>query len=197
MTPHALQVQNQSLKRQRNLVAVAAGLLLLTAWSTSAIAMRRNSEVILVPTLLPETAIQRNRAPDDYVLSMTRDAAQLFLNRHPHDTRYMRENVLRIVDPAYHDELKRQIAEDENDNKYKSGERVFFPERMCMVEGTTSPTAEIRGRLNTYLNDRKIETRDVIQRFVWRVDGYRLVLVDTASIDKSDALCVDVEGEES
>ena len=166
MTPHAQQKRIDGLLRQRNLLLGGLALLAATNFAVASLAALRTTETILIPTQLAETAIRDGSVSDDYLIGITRDVATLMLNRHPHDTDYFRESVLRIVEPRHHGALEASMAADERLNRYKSGERTFHPTDLCRVRTPDGQlVTEIVGRLNTYLNDRKVASEELAQRF--------------------------------
>lgn len=197
MTPHALQTRNAGLLRQRNLLIGALGLLAATNLCISALAASRKPATILIPTMMSEFEIRDGRVPDDYILNLTRDAATLMLNRHPHDTDYFRENILRMVEPRHHGALETSMAADEMQNRYKSGERTFHATDLCRVRTKDGDlVTEIVGRLNTYLNDRKVASEELAQRFIWRMDGRRVWLRDTLRLATPESECLKLKTEE-
>ncbi|MGB6230085.1 MAG: TraE/TraK family type IV conjugative transfer system protein [Litorimonas sp.] len=198
MTPHALQMRVARLTRQRNLLIGGLALLAATNFAVASLAALRTTETILIPTQLAETAIRDGQVSDDYLLGVTRDVATLMLNRHPHDTDYFRDSVLRIVEPRHHGALEASMAADERLNRYKSGERTFHATDLCRVRTTEGGlVTEIVGKLNTYLNDRKVASEELAQRFVWRLDGRRVWLRDTLRLEVRDSACVKIKAEDA
>jgi len=177
-------------------MAVGVGLAILSTIMVSFVAVSKKASVIIMPSTVNEYAIVRGRVPDQYLIDMTRDIANLLLNRHPNDTDYFRDNILRRVEPRYHDAIRAQIAQDEIDNKYKAGERTWRPDQICVLRRDDKAlVSEVVGVLDTYVNDRKVDTEFVVKRFEWTLDGMRLWLVDTEDLTRDKSECINMKGD--
>lgn len=189
MNVQTLTKKLQAATQQRNLLVITNVLSVLAVVFASTVAIVRKDKVILVPTTIDQYQIQSNRIGDDYILAMTRDISQLILNRHPYDTTYFEENILRIVHPSMHERIKRTLRDDDQNNQYRAGIRNWLPQEICVVRGHDL-TTEVRGQVETYVNGQKVVTRDVIQRFEWDLDGTRLWLMSSKETELADAGCI-------
>jgi len=176
-------------KRQRNLLIVTNVIGIVGLLASSAVAMSRQDKVILVPSTVDQFIIEKGRVSDEYLLAHTRDISNLLLNRHPYDSTYFEENVLRIVHPTKQEQVKGVLAHDDENNKYLAGIRNWLPQEICIVRGTER-LSEVKGRVQTYVNGQMVVDREVIQNFKWTVDGTRLWLVDSAEIEVNETRCI-------
>lgn len=195
MNPHQLQERNKSLVKQRNLLAAGAMAGLVATSLVSLVALAQETSVVIIPSTVNETTIVRGRVPDQYLMDLTRDVSNLLFNRHPNDGEYFRTNILRLVEPRYHDVLSAKMAQDEIENRYKAGERVWRPERICVPHQSGDTIAsEVLGVLDTYVNDRKVESLPIAQRFVWSVSGTRVFLQDSSRVEREETDCLTMTG---
>ena len=194
MTPNALKQRVDALTKQRNIFAAMLGISLVTSAMVAGVAVNKQDRIIVVPSTVDEFTITKGRAPDAYLVNMTRDMANLLFNRHPHDTEYFRLNILKRVEPRHHDAIVAQIAQDEIENKYKQGDRNWRPSDICVLRSSDgSLVTETIGRLDTYVNDQRLHTEILAQRFFWTLDGTQLFLSDTQRIDVNDSECRQME----
>lgn len=174
--------------RQRNLSFLFNAVFGLATISAAMLALSREDRIITIPTTVDQYVIEKGKVSDNYLMAMTRDGANLFLNRHPYDSQYFEENVLRIVHPSTHEEIKKVLANDDDNNQWRSGIRNWLPESICLVRGDM--ISEVRGRVETYVNGEVVSQREVIHNFKWLLDGTRLWLVSASEITKDDAKCI-------
>ena len=194
MTPTALKQRNAALVKQRNIFAALLGASILTTSLVALMAMAKSDKVVVIPSTLDEFTIRKGRVPDAYLVNMTRDMANLLFNRHPHDTAYFRINILQRVEPRHHDAIVAQIEQDEVENKYKQGDRNWRPADICVLRSSDGTlVTEAIGRLDTYVNDQRLQTEQLAQRFFWTLQGTRLYLADTRRIDLTDSECRSME----
>jgi hypothetical protein len=194
MTPDALRKQTISLTKQRNLAGAGMALALISLTMVSILALSKSDKVIIIPSTVDEYTITKGRVPDNYLINSTRDMANLLLNRHPHDTDFFKLNILRRVHPRFHDDVSARIAQDEIENKFKSGERVWRPSDICVLQSSDGRlVSEVVGQLDTYVNKARLSRVGLAQRFFWTLEGTQLYLVDTERMDPKDAECSGME----
>ena len=175
--------------RQRNLAIGAALLFCVSNAAVATAMMARGNQTILVPSIVDEYAITATRVSSDYLLALTRDAASLYLNRHPYDTDYFEDNLRRLLHPSLHEALRETIRRDEEFNTYKLGRRNWQPQELCRLPGDALRT-EIYGTLETYLNGKVVETVRTVRQFHWRHEGTRVFLVDMIEIEPGKHECL-------
>lgn len=175
-------------KRQRNLALAGCFVFACATGLSSIVAVSKQDRIITVPTTVDSYVIEKGRVSDNYMISMTRDVSNLFLNRHPYDSEYFQENVLRIVHPSTHEEIKAVMRSDDENNKYRSGIRNWLPKNICIIRGANR--SEASGNVQTYVNGALMVERPVNQYFNWKLDGTRLWLVSSGEIEAGEEQCL-------
>lgn len=188
MDVRQLEKQADTLTRQRNISFMGLALALVAVCGMTTVVASRKESIVLVPTTVDQYTIVKGRVPDDYLIAVTRDAASLLLNRHPHDTSYFRDNILRMTDPAIHDDMLVAIEQDELDNKFRAGRKNWMPEEVCRLPGEDLVT-EIVGTLETYVNGQRINSERIARRFHWRLEGTRLFWSDIHILEPGEEQC--------
>lgn len=171
--------------RQRNILAVAGLLLLLVTLLQTWLIAGRETRVILTPTLRADAALTSGAPGADYLEQVTRDIAGLFLNRHPHNLSYFRDNILRLAHPSTHGEIESALLETERRLIATKTSTVFFPSEIFV--DPVSLYSEIRGELHTYLGPTRVDVKRSIYAAEWRFDAMRLWLTDFYQIAPDDA----------
>ena len=171
--------------RQRNVLAVAGLVLALTALLQTWLITTQETRIILTPTLLAETAISSSAPSPDYLEQTTRDMAGLFLNRHPHNLSYFRDNILRLAHPSTHGEIESALMETERRLIATKTSTVFYPAEIFV--DPEKLYSEIRGELHTYLGPSRVDTKKAVYAADWRFEAMRLWLEDFYPIDPADA----------
>lgn len=171
--------------RQRNVLAVAGLVLALTALLQTWMIATKETRIILTPTLLADTAISSSAPSPDYLEQTTRDMAGLFLNRHPHNLSYFRDNILRLAHPSTHGEIESALMETERRLIATKTSTVFYPAEIFV--DPEKLYSEIRGELHTYLGPNRVDTKKTVYAADWRFEAMRLWLEDFYPIDLADA----------
>ncbi|WP_031555797.1 type IV conjugative transfer system protein TraE [Parvularcula oceani] len=175
--------------RQRNVLATAASVLTLTVLMQAFMIHSRETRVILTPTLHAETALSSGAPGADYLEQVTRDVAGLFLNRHPHNLGYFRENILRLAHPSTHGSIEAALLETERRLIATKTSTVFYPAEIFV--DPESLYSEIRGEVHTYLGPDRVETERAVYAADWRFDAMRLWLEDFYPITPEEAQAID------
>ena len=178
----------QTAKRQRNLSIVACLVFAAASCAMSAVALSKKDRIITVPTTVDSYVIEKGRVSDNYMIAMTRDVSNLFLNRHPYDSDYFETNVLRVVHPSTHEEIKSVLAKDDENNQFLSGIRNWLPQNICILRDKN--ISEVSGVVQTYVNGTMVAERKIKQSFKWQLDGTRLWLVSSGEIEAGDEQCL-------
>ena len=179
----------ETAKKQRNLAYAGCLVFAFATCMTALVAVSKEDRIITVPTTVDSYVIEKGRVSDNYLISMTRDVSNLFLNRHPYDSEYFEENVLRIVHPSTHEEIKNVLKGDDDNNQFRSGIRNWLPKEICIKRSAN--ISEVSGTVQTFVNGSKVAERPLRQYFKWRLDGTRLWLVSSGEIADGDATCLD------
>lgn len=192
MEMHRLREANSRLVRQRNAALSLAGALALAVVASGVVASAKDTSVVMVPSSVDEFRLSSSHVSTTYLLAMTRDAAALYLNRHPHDTDYFKQNLVRLAHPSFHDDIIEAIDLDEANNRFKLGRRNWMPTDVCRLSGDDYRT-EILGSRETYVGGELIATETVARQFRWRLEGTRLYLVDMLEMDPAESECLTVK----
>jgi len=175
-------------RRQRNLALMGCLVFALSTGMSSMVAISKTDRIITIPTTVDSYVIEKGRVSDNYMISITRDVSNLFLNRHPYDTEYFEENVLRIVHPSTHEDIKAVLREDDENNQYRAGIRNWLPRSVCVNRKLN--ISEVSGSIQTYVNGKLAVERKVKQYFKWKLDGTRLWLVSSGEILDGEETCL-------
>ena len=171
--------------RQRNVLAVFGLVLALIILLQTYLIATRETRIILTPTLLADTALTSNAPSPEYLEQVTRDMAGLFLNRHPHNLSYFRDNILRLAHPSTHGEIESALMETERRLIATKTSTVFYPSEIFV--DPSGLYSEIRGELHTYLGPNRVDTKKTIYAADWRFQSMRLWLEDFYPITPEDA----------
>jgi conjugal transfer pilus assembly protein TraE len=175
--------RSQSLLRQRNLLALVSAGLALGIMLAGGLAVTRDTEVILVPTMPKRLAVSSAGVDAEYLEFVTRDAALMLLNRSPDGLDYWMTQVLEFADPAEHGRLKAELVRIVDEQRGSDVTQAFVIKAM-----TVSPrdlTSEVKGTLKTFVGAQVIASEEKSFRFTWTYRGLRLALTGFASIDPS------------
>lgn len=175
--------RSQSLLRQRNLLALVSAGLALGIMLAGGLAVTRDTEVILVPTMPKRLAVSSAGVDAEYLEFVTRDAALMLLNRSPDGLDYWMTQVLAFADPAEHGRLKAELVRIVDEQRGSDVTQAFVIKAM-----TVSPrdlTSEVKGTLKTFVGAQVIASEEKSFRFTWTYRGLRLALTGFASIDHS------------
>ncbi|MEM9838005.1 MAG: type IV conjugative transfer system protein TraE [Pseudomonadota bacterium] len=167
--------------RQRNMLAVAGMVLCLGSALQAYVIASKGETVILTPTLKADAAITTEAPSPEYLEQTTRDVAGLFLNRHPHNLSYFRDNILRLAHPTSHGEIEAALMATERRLLATKSSTVFYPTEIFV--DPVRLTSEIRGELHTYLGPDRVKTERTIYAADWRYQSMRLWLEDFYPIE--------------
>lgn len=168
--------QFQAVLRQRNVLVIAGlGLMALNA-SLIVLLGRKEERVVLVPTLERETIVSSSFVDPAYLEQTTRDVAYLFLNRSPNNLDYFAKQVLRIVDPASHAEIKRQLADLQREAREAEIATTFFPTSIYV--DAEDLYSEVAGEVQSFVGKTRVSAELKRYGAKWSYQGLRLALVD-------------------
>lgn len=174
--------------RQRNMLAVGGLILALGVTMQSYVLATRDTQIILTPTLLSDAAISSKAPSSEYMEQVTRDVANLFLNRHPHNLSYFRDNILRLAHPSAHGEIEAALMATERRLLATKSATVFYPSEIFVDPANLY--SEIRGELQTYLGPERVSKEPKVFAVEWRYTSMRLQLEDFYAIDDEDAVAI-------
>lgn len=167
------------------MLAFLVAILALTVLILAHLLSTSQERIVLVPTLKTETSLSSGMPSPAYLEMVTRDTASLFLNRHPNNLKYFRDNILRMAHPSSHGELESALLATEKRLIATQTSTTFFPSEI-ITDPQTNYT-EIHGRLHTYLGNERIKDERMIFGADWTYDSMRLWLKDFYPIDPADS----------
>lgn len=175
--------QAQATLRQRNALAVTAlilGVLVVVLFITS---MTRQRDVILQPVVPQPMAISSAGVSEDYLEAVTRDAAQLALNRSPETLQYWMDSLVELAAPETRGKLKTDlmgIVEEQQGSQVTQFVTIDWirvdPEAL---------TSDVGGVLHTVVGSRDVRREHKIFRFTWTYTGLSLKLAGFGVVTKT------------
>lgn len=172
--------RGQALLRQRNMFALAAAGLGIALVVAGGLAVTRDREVVLVPTVAKRLTVSSAGVSADYLELVTRDTALILLNRSPEGLDYWMKQILELADPASHGRLKAELVRIVEEQRGSDVTQAFVLQSMTVDPATLR--SEVRGTLKTFVGAQVIASDKRIFRFSWSYRGLRLALVGFAQL---------------
>lgn len=172
--------RQQSLLRQRNLLALTSAGLGVISMVAAGFAVTKSREVILVPTAARQLTVSSTGVSADYLELVTRDAALMLLNRSPEGLDYWMDEILKLADPASYGRLKADLVRIVEEQRGSDVTQAFV-----ITSLTVDPsglTSEVRGTLKTFVGAQVIASDERRFRFAWTYRGLRLALSGFARV---------------
>lgn len=176
--------RQQSLLRQRNLLALTSaglGVMLVVA---AGFATTRDREVVLVPTAARQLTVSSAGVSADYLEFVTRDAALMLLNRSPEGLDYWMAEILKLTDPASHGRLKAELVRIVEEQRGSDVTQAFVITSMTV--DPKALTSEVVGTLKTFVGAQVIASDERRFAFRWTYRGLRLALSGFAQVKADD-----------
>ena len=145
---------SQRTLKQRNLLAlicIVLGILVVVMFTA---ASTRDREVVLQPILSNEMTLSSSSVTPEYLEAVTRDTAQLALNRSPQTPQYWLDGIVAIAAPESRGALKAKLME-------------------IMADELTS---QVGGVLHTIVGSRDVRREHKVFEFHWKYTGVSLRL---------------------
>ena len=145
----------------------------------------KRTETVLVPTLTSEMRIVSGTPSAEYMEAMTRDVAALMLNRHPNNTDYFRDNILRLVHASVYARIERELAAQRQERVRTRTSTVFHP--VSIYVAPEDGYSEITGILRTYVGPEQVSENTQTYAASWIVEGLSVRLADFSQVDRADS----------
>lgn len=171
---HAHDLTQRALKQRNLLAMLCVGLACVIVFLVLA-ASARDREIILQPVLPKEMVISSSGVSSDYLEAITRDTAQLALNRSPETLKYWMESILKITAPEARGPLQSKllaIVEEQQGSQVTQ----FVTIDWIHVDPDTL-TSEVGAVLHTVVASRDVSRENRIFRFKWKYEGLSLKLL--------------------
>lgn len=165
---------SQRTLKQRNLLAlisIVLGILVVVMFTAAA---TRDREVVLQPILPSEMTLSSAAVTDEYLEAVTRDTAQLALNRSPESLNYWMDQLVAIAAPEHRGALKAdlmQIMEEQQGSQVTQFVTIDW-----IRTDPESLTSQVGGVLHTLVGSRNVRREHKIFEFHWTYTGVSLRL---------------------
>lgn len=176
--------QAQATLRQRNLLALTSLILALLVVVLFAAANARDREIVLQPVVPQPMTISTAGVSPEYLEAVTRDAAQLALNRSPETLQYWMDSLVELAAPETRGRLKTElmgIVEEQQGSQVTQ----FVTIDWIRVD-TDALTSEVGGVLHTVVGSRDVRREHKVFRFEWRYTGLSLKLAGFGVVTKGE-----------
>ena len=164
----------QKYLRQRNQLALVAGVLAVATLFGVGAAATRDRELVLVPVTSERLALS-SAGPDAHYLELvTRDTALMLLNRSPQGLDYWMAAILGLADPSAHGQLKAELVKIVDEQRGSDISQAFVIRKMEVDPAALTST--VTGTLKTFVGAQVIASNDRSFRFRWSRHGLALGL---------------------
>lgn len=185
MKPENASNKVRSISRITVLLAGVSCALALSNVIMAGLVMRQRTEAVLIPTMTSDMSLMSGAPSGHYMEMVTRDVASLFLNRHPNNTEYFQENVLRLVHSSVYAEMEQDLRTMREERVHTRTSTVFHP-----IEIFVDPSegySEIIGVLQTRVGDQQVSEETRVYAARWAIEGLSVRLLDFSEIDREDS----------
>lgn len=160
--------------KQRNLLALVSlvlGVLLIVMFTA---ASTRDREIVLQPVIPHEMTISSAGVSPEYLEAVTRDAAQLALNRSPETLPYWVDSLVKITAPENQGKLKTELMGIVRDQE---GSQItqFVAIDWIRVD-PDELTSQVGGVVHTIVGSRDVRREHKVYQFNWKYTGVSLRL---------------------
>ena len=177
--------RQQSLLKQRNVLALTTAGLGIALIVATGFAATREREVVLLPTLPKQLTVSSAGVEADYLELVTRDAALVLLNRSPEGLDYWMDEILKLADPASYGRLKADLVRIVAEQRGSDVSQAFVIRSMTVdPKGLTS---DVSGTLKTFVGAQVIASDERRFRFTWTYRGLRLALAGFGQLPPKDS----------
>lgn len=177
-------VSAQSVLRQRNALALASLTFGVLAIAGVVMAFSRDREVILIPVAHSPLTVSSAGVSKDYLEAVTRDTAQLLLNRSPETLDYWMNSILELADDQARGGLKRDLMKVVTEQQGSQITQFFTIDWL-----RTDPealTSEVGGVVHTVAGSKEVSAQHRVFRFVWSFSGVSLRLRGFGMVERTE-----------
>lgn len=181
--PFAHEASQRTLK-QRNLLAlvsVVLGVLVIAMFSA---ASTRDREIVLQPVIPQEMVVSSAGVSPEYLEAVTRDAAQLALNRSPETLPYWMDSLVKITAPENQGKLKTELM---GIIQEQEGSQITqFVTIDWIKVNPEDLTSQVGGVLHTIVGSRDVRREHKVFQFNWKYTGLSLRLTGFGVVVPAD-----------
>ena len=176
---------NDATLRQRNALAVACIVLGFLFLCASVVALTKDREIVLMPLTTSKLKLNASGVSPDYLEAVTRDTAQIALNRTPENLTYWRDSLLEIAAPATRGKLNKELS-DILRGQADSQRSQFVSIKWIRVD-PDNLTSDVGGVLHTIIGSKEVRRQPRTWRFTWEYTGLSLKLKAFGAIEREGA----------
>lgn len=177
--------QSQRVLRQRNLLAIIVGTLVVLLCASLMVSANRQQEVILVPTSRTTMTLNSSGVSADYLENVTRDVALVALNRSPETLDFWMKQLLDVADERSRGQLKTDLVKIYQEQAGSQITQFFTPDYLKVYPDTL--TSEVGGVVHTVAGSKEVSSQHRLFRFVWTYNGISLKLAGFGAVVKAEA----------
>lgn len=169
MNHRFLKVNVQKLLQQRNAaLTLSAGMMLSNIILCTVVFFSNERVVIVPPDIKKSFWTETSRVSTDYLEEMSLFFAAQILDVCPGSAAFQRDVVLRYVDPAYHNALKKRLIEEEETYKTQQISTSFKPVKIEVDAARLE--AKLTGDLQSFVGRERVkQTRETYHlKFAYR-----------------------------
>lgn len=166
--------QSQRVLKQRNVlgfVSIGLAALVLILFMLGA---TRDREIVLQPVMRSPLTLSSKGVTPEYLELITRDTAQMALNRSPKNLEYWMDSILEIATPQSHGALKRDLMKIVEEQRGSSLSQFITIESIKVNPEELS--SEVTGTLHTVVGSKEVSADHKRFRFDWDYQGLSLRL---------------------
>lgn len=170
---------------QRNaLLFLTLGLGCAAAVATS-VAMTRERDVILVPTMRAPVTLSSAAVAPEYLEMVTRDVATVALNRSPDALAYWMNSILAVTDEKARGAVKASLIKVVAEQQGSQITQFFTPDSLRVYPSRLQ--SEVGGTVHTVVASKEVTSAHRTFRFDWSYNGVSLKLIGFGMVTKTDA----------
>lgn len=165
----------QRVLRQRNALGLVSLTLVIALAAVGSVALTRDREVILVPTLRTPVTLTSGAVSPDYLQMVTRDVALVALNRSPDALLYWMNSILAFTDERARGAVKSDLMKIVAEQQGSQITQFFTPDSLTL--DTKKLESQVGGTVHTVVASKEVTSVHRTFRFSWAYNGVSLKLI--------------------
>lgn len=165
----------QQVLRQRNALGITALVLAAGLVIAGWVALTRDREVILVPTLRTPVTLTSAAVSPEYLQMVTRDVALVALNRSPDALPYWLSSILAFTDERARGAVKADLMKIVAEQQGSQITQFFTPDSLTL--DTKRLESQVGGTVHTVVASKEVTSVHRTFRFSWAYNGVSLKLI--------------------
>jgi type IV conjugative transfer system protein TraE len=183
MDKDVLQTNLKYLIKQRNILALLTGCLILSNLFLSILSFRSEKSIILVPSVVStEMEISKSLVNGEYIMAIARDIMFAYLNITPENVDILNNIVLSYTPSHIYASFKNELEERRDEIKLKGISQSFQISDIIRLENVIT----ITGELSIFVGGKIVETKRKAYKLAFDFQNTRIRLNDFEEINPSD-----------